>query len=287
MKIAMFVALSIVISASTNVFSCENGFFPKNEIHASYLTVDSQLSQSTISLVKNKVSDAYRDIFNEQNKELQIVIEENDSEVNAYATRDDNNNPVIKITKGMLKLPYMTTDVLTNILCHEVGHFLGGAPKKKRGRSDKRSWSSSEGQADYYASSRCLKHVFQQDALNKNIQISEYNNHQYFNDADKLCQDEVCVRIILTSYDTANLYNMIRPYQTDLSILYKDPTQVFQTVHKHPTPQCRLDSMIAGALCPISQELTFKDNDIDSSACSSSEYTRFARPLCWFNPTLF
>ena len=40
------------------------------------------------------------------------------------------------------------------IYCHELGHFIGGAPFKKNPGS---TWASTEGQADYWATSVCLR----------------------------------------------------------------------------------------------------------------------------------
>lgn len=50
-----------------------------------------------------------------------------------------------------------------------------------------------------------------------------------------------------------------------------------QTSYAHPSPQCRLDTLIAGALCPKQGER--------QSACTRSEgYSVEARPRCWFHP---
>ena len=44
------------------------------------------------------------------------------------------------------------------MLCHELGHHLGGTPTK-----DSASWASTEGQADYFATLKCLRKVFRKD----------------------------------------------------------------------------------------------------------------------------
>ncbi len=84
-----------------------------------------------------------------------------DDEVNAHATRDDDDNLIIMMTGGLARHPMMTKDAFLLIVCHEIGHFLGGAPKQLRGNTSLRSWSSVEGQADYFATTKCLPLVFQ------------------------------------------------------------------------------------------------------------------------------
>src|SRR5690606_13527496 len=89
-------------------------------------------------------------------KKLIVEHDWNNTRVNASATRDRDFNFVIKVSGAMAKQKGMDEDALLFILCHELGHHLGGAPKKKRGESDIDSWSSAEGQADYFAAKECL-----------------------------------------------------------------------------------------------------------------------------------
>lgn len=44
------------------------------------------------------------------------------------------------------------------MLCHELGHHLGGAPFKPD-----ISWMSTEGQADYFSGSTCLKKIWRDE----------------------------------------------------------------------------------------------------------------------------
>ena len=50
------------------------------------------------------------------------------------------------------------------MICHEVGHHLGGAPFMPKYYEDYYLFrGSSEGQADYYATSNCLKKWFAEE----------------------------------------------------------------------------------------------------------------------------
>src|SRR5690606_4595293 len=99
----------------------------------------------------------YNKELNANGKKLIINLDWADKNINAYASLDMEDNPIINITGGMLTHPEMTSDAIGLIICHELGHFYGGSPKKLRGRSTKRSWSSAEGQADYFATAHCMK----------------------------------------------------------------------------------------------------------------------------------
>lgn len=73
----------------------------------------------------------------------------------------ENENLVIVIGSETHLEPGVTPDSYLALLCHEVGHRLGGPPFKTRPIDP--SWSSTEGQSDYFAASVCLKKVFSAD----------------------------------------------------------------------------------------------------------------------------
>lgn len=57
------------------------------------------------------------------------------------------------ILGGTTRAKGMTKDAYAAAVCHELGHVIGGAPFQTIKGSE---WSSSEGQADYFAASVCL-----------------------------------------------------------------------------------------------------------------------------------
>ena len=71
--------------------------------------------------------------------------------VNAEVIQD-SGTVTISVWGGMLSHPRMAQGALLLLLCHEVGHFLGGPPLKSR-----TGWSSTEGQADYFSTEYCVK----------------------------------------------------------------------------------------------------------------------------------
>lgn len=287
MKIIYGIAL--FIGTMHQGFSCEHGFFPNNDLFIPANTENAIAKNVESGIITEVIKDIYNPIFGHENKKLIINYKWENPAVNAYATRDDNNNPVINITGGMLGHDLLTQDGLALILCHEVGHFLGGEPKKLRGRSTKKSWSSAEGQADYFATANCIKKVFkalpQIAHSEKSMTTNDNKSEQAIRlnqETTRICKDPICKRVAMASHNVAEVYASIDWFSGNLSLVQKDDYTVYQTIYNHPNPQCRLDTMVAALQCPDSESIVFKNGDELAGACKSPQYRR---PRCWFYPT--
>lgn len=148
--------------------------------------------------------------------ELKLTINEEDSSLNAYATFDDQSRPVIIVNRGLLNHEKMTKELLDLFLCHEMGHISGGEPKLVR-RNGKESWSSVEGQADYYATQVCM------DFLG-------------YTEEQTLRQSILFTALIASLKGHSELPKIETP----------ERFEVARTLQTHPSPQCRLDTLIAG-----------------------------------------
>ena len=80
------------------------------------------------------------------------IFETDDMQFAAYAARGFSGEYSVEIFKGVRYHRLMTPDVYAMIVCHEIGHHLGGFPEKRGS-----SWAAVEGQADYYANLKCLR----------------------------------------------------------------------------------------------------------------------------------
>src|SRR5690606_7932026 len=69
-----------------------------------------------------------------------------------YASRQ-GESWMIHMHGGLARYPIMSPGGMLLVACHEVGHHLGGAPKKGL------RWASSEGQSDYYGTLRCVREL--------------------------------------------------------------------------------------------------------------------------------
>ena len=220
-------------------------------------------------------------------KKLILNVSWEEDRVNAKATRDGENNPVIILFGGMARHPEMTTNGLAAILCHELGHHLGGAPKKFRGRSKKRSWSSAEGQADYFAGTKCLPLFFGESV--ESLNLAAHVQDKEVQKIDEKCgTDQVCSRIALAGLSVSRVFASLKGYYQMPSFELEDQTEVWQTNYGHPTPQCRLDTIVSAARCNVSPHRELDNIDPTVGTCYREENSvnevLGARPLCWYKP---
>ena len=235
----------------------------------------------------NKISENVQKQMSSEVKKIlgkELIIEKlwEDSTVDAYATRDDVNNAVIVVHGGLARHPQMTKDAFLLILCHEVGHHLGGAPKIPRGNSGLRSWSSAEGQADYFATTKCLPHFLKTDNEYKDLE-SEIDP-TLFKTALSKCRDNNCARIALVGLQASYVFASMVAGTPEPKLNLNDSTKVSKTLFNHPSPQCRLDTFLAGANCDSSQDVPFDSADPKIGACMKESGER---PACWFSKQNF
>lgn len=113
------------------------------------------LDELNIALIENaayEFTDMAEKILPSGQK-LTITFEALNPGINAEIIKE-SNGPVIKVLGGMLQHPKMNKHALSLLLCHELGHYLGGPPLKARN-----GWSSTEGQADYYSGETCARYL--------------------------------------------------------------------------------------------------------------------------------
>lgn len=238
----------------------------------------SGLSQDEFNqVIDNAFSVMAPEIKKGLNKTLIIEKRWSDATVDAYATRDDDNNPVIVMNGGLARHPQMTKDAFLLLICHELGHHLGGAPKILRGNSGLRGWSSAEGQADYFATSKCLPQFFKSGIDIKSFDIDmDPGNYKI---ALSKCRDNACARGTLAGLAVSNVFASLVAGTPEPKLTANDSTKVSKTFYNHPNPQCRLDTYLSGANCDLGLEVPFDAVDPKVGACVKDNG---ARPACWF-----
>lgn len=160
----------------------------------------------------------------------------------------------ISVGRDILSLSSMTVDAQAFLLCHEVGHLVGGEPRKNE-------WASTEGQSDFYAASVCLRKIFphlsslSQKPAHPVLAQACAAKFQSATPAARECEriGTAGESLISAIYDFMGVPQMQKP---DFS--HPAPAKSPQEKIDYPTLQCRLDTVLAGAL---QQE----------------------RPACWFN----
>jgi hypothetical protein len=171
----------------------------------------------------------------------------------------------------------MTRDAFLGVTCHEVGHHLGGAPIVMTGLAN-------EGQADYFATTKCLRLMFSTEnnaAVLAKAQIDPF--------AKKICEQEhaslqdrqACERASLVA---STLGKVLAGFEQKPEPKFDspDPVVVTATSNAHPHAQCRVDTMFAGAVCAVALDVPFSRLDPREGACVEATSAVGYRPHCWY-----
>lgn len=190
-------------------FTALAGFPPNNLDQEDGMFFTSMSEQKFNAIIDNAVN-VYKPIF--QNLGANLIVEKKwqDPTVNAYAMQSGSNWK-IAFFGGLARRPEITEDGFALVICHEIGHHLGGHPFVSY-------WAADEGSSDYYSTLVCAR---------------------------KLMSKE---RALAGGQSLANLLARLQgsPFP---SMSTPDNSQVERTDHSHPIAQCRLQIYHAGANC--------------------------------------
>lgn len=236
-------------------------------------------------------------IVKEQGYELVIQNRWKDSTVNA-STYTDGKKWIINAYGGLARFEGMTPDAYTMVLCHELGHHLGGFPNM--------GWASNEGQSDYYATAKCFPRMAasKKKAINVPGIVTEKCSllHKSQNEI------HLCEKSSMTGFELAtvlnNLSRMFAPmnceldpfrpaycpqnYILDIDFSTPDVSEVSKTYNGHPQAQCRLDTYFAGAICNMPHDEDFSSENPITGACAEEKGDKIGvRPHCWYKPDSF
>jgi hypothetical protein len=194
----------------------------------------------------------------------------------SLATVQADGTHRVAIMAGNLHKPSMTMDSLRLLICHEVGHFLGGGPRRIAiDPNEDQTWNVVEGGADYFASLQCLKRVL----MGQDHSATPVHPRcaAAFKGAD---EQGICSRSLAAAETLVKFFAEVKKVPFTFSIDTPDPTQTPSTWAHHPELQCRLDTYVAGALCDADPNVTLSPTDLAHGTCDD-------RPRCWFNPADF
>ncbi len=76
------------------------------------------------------------------------------------------NQIKLMILGGMVRVPGVSLEAYAAVICHELGHMIGGYPFQTIEGAE---WTSAEGQADFFAASICLPRYFRSLGLESSI----------------------------------------------------------------------------------------------------------------------
>lgn len=275
---------------SNQVMACDlhgkTGIVEENDL---YISVDDKsaggITKAQFNESIDKVVDVYEDVVAEAGGKL--VVERNwmDGTVNAYA-RQVEDTWMVSMFGGLARHKAITVDGFTLVVCHELGHHLGGAPKKVR--MGKVVWSSSEGQSDYWGTMKCLRKVWAKEnniAAARNLIVDSSARRKcdstYRNAEDRA----ICYRSAMAGKSLASLFRHLRKLPNEVDFSEPVRTQVETTEHGHPMPQCRLDTYFRAALCTVPSyvDVSYVDPSVGTCTRAGGQVTG-SRPRCWYNP---
>jgi hypothetical protein len=288
MAIASTVSLSIYSSVPQEKYhSCNEGFLPKNN-HYIPITLKPRtggVTQSEFNDVIDQIEAIYGPLIHNYGGTLNVERLWADGTVNASASRMGNTYN-IKMYGGLARHETITKDAFALVACHEVGHHIGGVPRYS-GQGN--SWAAVEGQSDYFATSKCLRRLFENED-NANI-VSRMNiDPLVVQKCESQFQTEndiaLCKRLSMAGLSSASLFaamnNRAHPkFETP------DPAVVTATFESHPDYQCRLDTYFQGAICEVDHNTEIGQRDPNNGTCNRRDnHQEGLRPKCWFKPLI-
>ncbi len=287
-KLSQGLLLATLI-ATQPVFACtkdgQEGFVPENKLNIPVNTKSiTGISENQFNSVIDQVEGIYAPLVSEYGGKLEVVRKWTDGTVNAYAQQEGD---VWKVSMfgGLARHKTITADGFALVVCHEIGHHIGGAPRYAGG-----DWASNEGQADYFATLKCLRRVWQSEdnasvvrQMNVPEVLTTTCQKNWANEADRA----ICIRGGMAGESVAKLFAALAWSIKQPKFDTPDTRQVSSTSDGHPATQCRLDTYFQGALCEKSfNEEIGQQDEVSGSCHGSTGHSTGLRPRCWFKPSV-
>lgn len=295
MKSLLLVTIVTLTTALTQVsFACDihgkTGIVPENNLKIPVgIKAMGGISETQFNKVIDRVGALYTQTVAELGGNLQFERNWTDGTVNAYAHRDEQTGKIwyVSMFGGLARHPQMTEDGFAVVVCHELGHHLGGFPKKKDSMGNIR-WASNEGQADYFSTLKCLRKYFAGmdnqsvvSKLNVPALVTETCKKSFAN-AEEIA---ICQRSSMAGLNLGNFFKVLMGTKADVNFATPDKAVVSVTFDNHPAAQCRLDTYFQGSVCDKSVREDVSDTDGNQGTCTQRNGDKLGlRPLCWFQP---
>jgi hypothetical protein len=261
---------------------------PPNDLYLEdELSFVANITESDFNAITNRVIDTYKPIVRAHGAILSVNAKWTDSTVNASA-QQSGSSWVLNMYGGLARRPEITRDGYTLVICHELGHQLGGFPLVS-------AWAADEGESDYFATQSCAPYLW-----SAQVDVNAAARRTVESKAKVACDEKwttrdrqnLCYRIAMAGKSLASLLAALGSSGQPAFGDY-DSTVVSSTNHSHPAAQCRLDTYLAGAICvvPFNRSIIpgkgkgSRDGELEANLYSCSErggYIESSRPHCWF-----
>ena len=280
--------LGLVLAISVPAMACDidglTGFAPENDLNIStdHKSING-IDEAEFNAVIDEIKAIYEPIIKKNRDKLVINRKWADGTVNASAMRR-GRKVIVNMYGGLARHNLITRDGFAIVMCHELGHHLGGAPTYA---GFGRNWASNEGQSDYFATLKCFRKVYLNDnnieKVNK-MDIDPVVETQCDAQWSNLGEAALCKRSAMAAKSTADLLASLRRSDAP-KFETPDSNVVSRTNDGHPAAQCRLDTYFAGALCDKDMNTDVDSKDPVIGTCTRTDgYNVGMRSLCWYAP---
>ncbi|MCO4793457.1 MAG: hypothetical protein KC493_07090 [Bacteriovoracaceae bacterium] len=289
MRKGILVATMVALASLGSSIACdmhgESGIVENNNMNIPVGVKNAGMTEAEFDSAIDKVEAIYAPIISARGKTLEVIRKWDDGTVNAYAQQVGNTWKV-SMFGGLARHATITADGFALVVCHEVGHHIGGLPKKKSWWSS--SWASNEGQADYFGTMKCLRKYMENDdniTMMANATVPAVVTEKCESNFQNAADIAMCQRGALAGLSLGNLFRALRNLDAPLKFDTPDPKVVTATNDNHPAPQCRLDTYFQGSLCEKDAYTDVSDSDANKGVCNRvDQHQEGIRPLCWYKP---
>lgn len=283
----ILLVLSLIPLSSLACTEPGTGFLPPHSLRLPPDPKAQGISREEYDAIIDKVLRIYAPVARRHGAKLQIERKWESDTVNAGTFRASNGKKwVVNLYGGFARHPYVTVDGYALVICHEIGHHIGGAPKKSYPESGP-IWASTEGQSDYFATLKCLRKVFRRDDNRQIVSTMEVPESVRTECQDSFRREwevSLCIRTSMAGLSVARVNADIRRVPLP-ELEAVDPNVVEVTSNNHPEPQCRLNTYYQGSICPVpSTRSVSQSGEVRGTCHEALHFSKGLRPACWYKP---
>lgn len=286
MKKLLIGSLALSMSLSS-AFACDihgkSGFLPENNLSIPVGDkMAGDMTEARFLEIVGKVEAVYSPIITAMGATLKMNNNWKSTTVNASAQQYGKVWQV-NMYGGLARHRLTTDDGFMMVVCHELGHHIGGAPRYDRNTD----WASNEGQSDYFAGLKCMRRVLENEdnvSFVANMKIDEEATKQCSAVYKSASEVALCQRVAMAGKSLGSLLGDLGG-NSNVNFNTPDKKIVKVTNDAHPAGQCRLDTYFQSTLCDkaISDDVS-REDAIAGTCIAKDGYTKGVRPLCWYKP---
>lgn len=279
-------AVDIADQPGVHAFFPERRRLPKGYVNDSPNAITKAQFDKMIEDFKKE----YEPIIKSHDARFHITNAWDDDTINAYAHKSQRRVWLINLKGGIGRLKEVTKDGVLSVLCHELGHLIGGYPQH-----DVVADMANEGQSDYFSGHACMTRIFSKEPAEtaKSRQTATPYAKEVCDAVHKTQADQnLCYRIVMAGYNIFYAAYLVINDEKLPKWGYdnRDKSVVDATYHAHPQPQCRFDTYVSAATClkKWDDSKIPTEAEDDTYSCNRGtyvdDYRVGVRPLCWFKP---